>query len=184
MKNTIRMKIRMQYFNLFIYAMIPLIPLAFILILIATWGNPDYPFSDVFKSIPISILSVGVLIWPWVLLSVLNRFFFGKVVCTLDKEGIRTEKQLIPWREIQSIRYIPDIAPGRVIRDWCRIRVVQKLQSGREIVTEIKHFPYYGYRAIRKMHPNINASYDRSDIWGYLAVATIGVLIVLICGVN
>lgn len=184
MKNTREMKIRMQYFNLFIYAMIPIIPLVPIIILIVTWWNPDYPLSDVYQSIPIGILTVGVLIWPWVLLSVLNRFFFGKVVCTLNKDGIHIGEQLIPWHEIQSVRYIPDIAPGRVRRDWCRIRIVQKLQSGREIVTEIKHFPYYGYRTIRKMHPNINASYDRSDIWGYFAAVSIGLLILLIRGVN
>lgn len=171
-------KIRMQYFNMYLYVLAVFLPFIFLIVLGSTWGDPRYPLSETLASIPVGIITGMVLLSPIILLSILNRFVFGSIVCTVHKDGIYLKNEWIPWSEIQSVRYIPEV-PSRHKRKCCRLSIVRKKQSGKEFTTEIQHFPYYGLRKIREGRPRLVVTYDWGEARTVLIAVGVGLLIVL-----
>ena len=168
-------KIRMQYFNTYLYTLAAFIPLLCLIVLGLTWNDPRYSLVDTLSGIIAGFIAMS----PIILLSILNRYIFGAIVCTLHKDGIYLKNERIPWKEIQSIRYIPEV-PHRHNWEYCRLCVVRKKESGKEFTTDIQHFPYYGFRKIRQMRPHLEATYDWSAVHTILIAGGIG-LVVIAC---
>lgn len=165
--------IRMQYFNSYMYTVAGGVLLVYLILLCATWGDPRYPLEETLASIPVGV----VLLSPLIILSILNRFFIGRIVCTLSEDGICTENEMISWDEIQSVNYIAEL-PARHNRRWCRLCVLREKQFGKEFTTEIQHFPYYGLRKIRQLRPNLKATFDKGVV--YITLAAIGLSVLLV----
>lgn len=171
-------KIRMQYFNTYLYFLAALLPAIFAIALVITWNDPRYSLAETVDSIMVGFITGIALLSPIILLSILNRFVFGSIVCTVHKDGIYLKNEWIPWSEIQSVRYIPEV-PSRHKRKCCRLSVVRKKQSGKEFTTEIQHFPYYGLRKIRERRPRLVVTYDWGEARTVLIAVGVGFLIVL-----
>ncbi len=104
-KDSDGVKIRRQYFNYFI-CVILLIVLFFLIIrtvpMIARGGFSLYEW---WRNMEEVMLPAGGALLLLSVLSVLNAFFFGDIVCVMNEDGIRYMDVFIRWEDILYIEY-------------------------------------------------------------------------------
>lgn len=157
-RNTLRKipgkKIRRQYFNIPIYLI-----LSIDAALLSSWTaiTIQNPVINDRWEFPLFLLTVSmVLLLPLVMLSVLNRFCFGKVICVLDGKGLHYESGFVEWKQITKAVYEPDL-PGSVgHRIFCcnlLCLTVRCFQKEKQI--ELDHAPFLLLRKVKKHCPGI-----------------------------
>ncbi len=105
-------KIRQQYFNGIIYIGLG----AAFMFLLATAITSLQEQSTFFFD-ALQLCGIGLLfLLPFVALSVLNRFFFGKIVCVLNEKGIYHKNGFTPWVNIREIVYEISIPTKETLR--------------------------------------------------------------------
>ena len=167
-------KIRWQYFNTFIYVMLAFLPMP----LIIMKGN-GFDLSGVLEAIPVALAVFIVLLAPFILLSLLNRFFFGKIVAVVSEKGLFVDDQLIRWNDIQRITYHPEIS-GRYKLSYTYATVFVKPSGKAEYTLEVLHFPLYGLKKIKKYNPDIKIRLGKNGLFTILFVALTPTVIALI----
>lgn len=172
-------KIRVQYFNIYLYIFLgTLVPVLVIFCLIFLILGRFETLYDFFV-VPIVLL---VLISPDIILSILNRFFFGKTVGVLTHDGIHTENGFFPWDKIKKITYLPKF-PSKTARtpeDFCHATVIINERGNITYETIIPHCPLYAIRKMKKLSSkhNIIFKYDFSDITTSVITSLVLILII------
>ncbi len=163
-------KIRKQYFNvpIYLYSAMCLFVLLFVTFEQIYSGNFNFEqwIEDVF-----AVLFVFVLfIVPLLILSVLNRFLFGKIVCVLNEKGIYYSEGYTYWHDIDCLEYSATQL-GRWSFYPAYIDIVCKKKSIR-----ILSAPYYTLSVSRKYHSKIKTKFD-NIVWFVLVfVILLGVI--------
>ena len=172
LKNIDGVRIRRQYFNGPIYVLFSIWVLIIVIFAIISFSDGNFSFYKWLDVICESAFTIAIFIIPWIILSVLNRFFFGKIVCVLSEEGIHHEGGLIKWNNISRIEYnIPTLNryPLRLIA--AHIDVVCKNET-----IKITSVPLYMFSVVKKSHPDIKTKMDKT-VWGLVAL-TIFIIII------
>ena len=149
--------IRTQYFNCIILLFLSFVPMFPIMSFIMAWKkNGEISFeviSDFLKSLPPMASIWAIVLIPLLLLSLLNRFCFGKVICVLDEKGIHLESGQLSWNEVKSISFqTPIHSRFRHSRHNCATFSIKKSQ---EYEVDVLHFPFYALRKIKKYCPDV-----------------------------
>lgn len=154
-------RIRRQFFTPVIYCVY--FALAFLSVLAVGLGATGEPLI---LRIILSLFAIEAL---FVLLSLLNRRFFGKTVCVLCKDGIfyddglYPEVAFIPWDGIKSASYRIDLPQKSYSADrssmfgGCQMEIKLKHKSESVIVCNA---PHYLICKIKKYRPSIDAKLD------------------------
>lgn len=116
---------------------------------------------------------MAMFILPCLVLSALNRFFFGKLVCVLSEEGIHYKDGLIKWDNISHIKYTPTVF-GRHHFWPANMDVVCKNET-----INIVSVPLYMFPAVKKFCPDIKTKMDKT-FFTMLAILLITFTIILI----
>lgn len=167
LKNSDGVKIRMQYFNMPIFAAFGLVILIFFIGGAVAIKNKEPFFSH--DIIP-AFGGLFVLTAPFILLSVLNRFFFGRVICVINDEGIRVidGPQIIKWGEITNVSYTPAGVVGhRLYFSEADIYVPINCSELTRILT-LPHLPLYGLRLMKRHMPE--AKFNLTSVWFLIAL--------------
>lgn len=149
-------RIRKQYFNLFLYillaVLLPIIPMIFIfecerqnVSILNSW---HLLWDIVTDSLP----TIGVFILPLVFLSICCKFIFGKIIAVVDQKGLYLENDFIPWEDIKLVEYTaPYFSKFNHRSAYIKITVapVGKI----EYVIEVSNFTLYGLRKLKKFLP-------------------------------
>lgn len=96
--------IRRQYFNYILFALL----LIFLYFFIMRTFSPipgGFDIREWAERIGSLILRIGGLAVPFIILSVLNFFFFGKTVCVINEDGIHYKNGLIRWDDILYLKF-------------------------------------------------------------------------------
>ena len=104
-------KIRRQYFNaplIFLFSLMLGSPYAITVISLALGKYEQYELSSSFGA---SVLIFVVFSLPFLILQVLNKHFFGRIICVLNEEGIHHPKGMLKWEAIEKIEYAIDSKP-------------------------------------------------------------------------
>ena len=145
-------KIRWQYFNMLICLFL-LIELMLFCIIITTAINKGEFTSLLWLEDYVSVsLILLIIISPFCILSLLNRFFFGSTVCVLTDEGIHTKDTFIYYEDIELIEYDINL-PGKYSWQFCGMYVTGKTIGGKKIKIFVKHVPFYIMKRIKKQSP-------------------------------
>ncbi len=159
-------RIRRQFLNYFIFILM----LIFLFFLIIRTLNPifDGYFSFVpwLESIGMLVLKICGLSLPFIILSVLNTFFFGKIVCVINEYGIYYNNGFISWEDVLLLKY-EMVELGRFHYYPTYITVVCK---DRKI--EITSAPLYMYFVAKKFKHNIRIRIDKT-VFVYVAIPVI-----------
>ncbi len=172
LRDLIGVRVRRQYFNLPIYMFL----LIFLLIVesfavISLFeGNFNFEFwiEDVVLK---SLITLGIFVTPCIFLSTLNRFFFGKIVCVLNEEGIHYKDGLIKWSDIKCIEY----SITAMSRQHFQTAYVDVVCINTTI--RIKSVPLYIFSLVKKFNADIKTKHDKT-IWVLLTVV---IIIPLVC---
>lgn len=178
-------KLRRQYFNLPIYLLSPAIPISILGMTMILIKHNELSFN---YWLTLSLEGVGIvfaLLSPFIILSLLNRFIFGKIVSVINNEGIYFENNFIPWNEIDKISYIPNI-PSKyqssvLHHRYTRLSLTICNENGVEYDAEIKHFPFYGLFKLKKYFPAKKIKFIGKNVtWTIIVIAITMVAILLI----
>ena len=172
-------KKRCQYFNIPIYAMLSFAPTVAVIVIGLELLEGDFNIrsliSETLEATPVVLVMWCIFIGPLVILSVLNRFCFGKVVCVVNENTLFIKNRDIPINNIKEIAYHPRFASRY---EYCYATISVQSNNKLEAI-DVNHFPLYGIRKIKKYNPNIKVKCDKY-IWFYPLLPTVIVLVLLL----
>ena len=122
-KNTPGEKIRRQYFSIPIYAILLFVNMAVSIVTAVVALDPKITMASCLEDVDMILLLGTVVLLPLVLLSLLNRFFFGEVICVLDEKGLHYDGGFIWWQDIKKAVYEPDVLHQFRRRIFCTNRL-------------------------------------------------------------
>lgn len=168
-------KIRRQFFNIPIY-LILVVDMA----LLSAWTavaihDPEITFTFWLETSAFLLLISMALILPLAILSLLNRFCFGRIICVLDDKGLHYNSGFIEWKQIKKAVYEPDI-PSEIGRNiYCCNQLCLTLKPfQKEITIELDHAPFLLFRKVRKHCPGIPCKLTR---WGIAMILCLTVVL-------
>ncbi len=174
-------KIHTQYFNYILGVFLSFVPMVPIMILILEWKESgEWLFGELIsaflKALPIMVLIWGVVLLPLILLAILNRFCFGKVICVLDDKGIHTENDLILWTDIKGVSFEAAMYSRFRYSPSC---ATFSIKNAGEYEFDIIHFPFYGLRKIKRYCPGISVKVHNKGWLVFMALCPTIIAIVL-----
>lgn len=172
-------KIRWQYFNTFIYVMLAFFPMAPAMIIVMGLKENNLNLAEMMEAIPTVLIIWGVFLVPFIILSLLNRFLFGKIVCVALDDGLLLENDFIIWEQIQGITFNPSIS-SRFNVSYTYASLLIKSDIEKEHTIDIMHFPMYGLRKIKKYNPEIKIKLSKNGLFTILFIALLPTLISII----
>ena len=164
-------KIRRQYFNVAIYPLLLFVLLVLTMCMITWFGNGtrDEKIEDM-ASLMVALLCLAVPLLPLIVLSILNRFYFGRVICVLNEKGLYFADgfvdedvffkadgnvRMIKWEHIRKVAYEPDGFHFSAHGSGCRnCAYITTKPYKKEIVAEVNHAPFMLLRKMKKYCPN------------------------------
>lgn len=162
-------KIRMQYFIwpililLFCMFFVPYCMLVFSL------GAEDFDFSNWLSTVFVSVKICLVFAIPFVILSVLNRHCFGKIICVISPSGIHYKDGLVKWEDITKVEYEIELPGGvpKLERLFCHAIIYTKKEN-----IKLVHAPMFFISKIKKHNPLFDVKISKSSKWmiGFLIV--------------
>ena len=166
-------KIRWQYFNAYIYLLLSVIPAvpAMIIMQEVRVGNFDIwsVIVDMSGAIPAVAAIEGFIIGPLVVLSILNRFAFGKLLGVINEGVLSLEERDIPIRDIEKIEYHPQIK-RRLDATYATLFVRAKGKNTEPF--DVAYFPIYGIRELKRHNPSICVTYGKY-VWFLILCPTV-----------
>ena len=154
--------IRWQYFT------VPIIILLFCMLfvpycmLIFTLGDNSFEWSKWLSDLLISV-EVGVCFAiPFIILSVLNRHFFGKIICVINEYGIHHKDGLTKWNEITKIEYEIEWPGGTVAKQYRYCRAIIYTKNDNVV---LPHAPMYVLSNVMKYSPSTTARVSKNSKW-------------------
>lgn len=172
-------KIRRQYFNKFIclvFLVLVMIPL--MMTVIGLKGN-SLDLSEIAETIMITLWVGGVFLAPFIGVSLLSRFLFGKIVGVVNNEGLFLENDFIPWEDIDEIVYVPDAISIYRLNHSCATVLVNP-SGKKEYALDIINFPMYGLRKIKKYRPEIKIKLGKNVLFGILLIGLIPIVVSIV----
>lgn len=168
-------KIRWQHFNVCIYVMLTLFSAVYVMLIMMEFkkGNFDIWNMIIEMSGATSVVLpiYAFFISPFIILSILNRFCFGKVLGVVNDSTLFLNDREININNIIEITYHPRLI-SRGKDSFCYATFVIQNQKGNTKLLDVVHFPLYGLRKIKKYNRNIKLSCDK-HIWFLIFTPTI-----------
>lgn len=168
-------KIRWQYFNTYIYIMLASLPAVPVMIIAQELrqGNFDIwnTIVEMSGATPVIAAMYGIFIGPFIILSIFNRFTFGKLLGVVTEDTLFLENREIPITDIKKIVYHPRIMTRRSISYSYATIFIRTIANNMEPL-DVVHFPLYGLRKIKKYNKKIKLSCDKY-IWFLILCPTV-----------
>ena len=161
-------KIRRQYFTgpiVLLASLALFIPYA---MLVFTVALDKFELSTWLSDTWISVWLCLVFSAPFVILSIFNRRFFGRLICVVSEKGICWEDRTVGWNEIDKIEYEINL-PGSSRKEnrFCYAVIYTKNET-----VVLLHAPLLLLSKAKKYSPSIRASVSKSSKWmiGFMIV--------------
>ena len=168
-------KIRWQYFNTWIYMMLAIIPAVPVMIIMGELRKGNFDIWNVIVEMsgatPVIIAMYGFFIGPFVVLSIFNRFSFGKLLGVVTEDTLFLENREVPITDIKKIVYHPRIMTRRSI-SFSYATIFIRTKANNMAPLDVVHFPLYGLRKIKKHNKEIKLSCDKY-IWFLVLCPTV-----------
>ena len=165
-------KIRWQYFTG------PLLILLFCMIFtpysifVFSFSMGKFNLSEWFSALLVSIeICVGFAI-PFIILSLLNRRYFGKIICVINQAGIYYKDGLIKWEDISKIEYEIELPGGVGKKENLFSHTV--VHTRNQKITLI-HTPIFFISKVKKHKPSIDVGVSKNSKWmlGFIVASLI-----------
>jgi hypothetical protein len=157
-------------------------PVPVIMGLIGTYRS-GYETAEIVGGILAGISAVMVLMLPVIILSLLNRFLFGKIVCVVNEEGIYLESGLVRYEQIEKIEYNPEPPFQKHSINFTHATVSVKSQGDEPYVFDIFHFPAYALGKIKKYSPETKIKLGKDGRFTILFVTLLPIILGIVVGI-
>lgn len=171
-------KIRWQYFS---WAILILIFCMFFVpycIFVFSLSAGDFNVSNWFSDLLICVEVCFAFSIPFVILSILNQQFFGKIICVINENGIYYQDGLLKWDEILKIEYEIELSGGVVKKEnlFCHSVIYTRKDN-----IKLIHTPLFFISKVKKYNPSLDAKISKNSIWMivfFIVLLTIAVPII------
>ena len=156
-------KIRRQYFKMpiiLLFALMLYIPYCMLLF---SLDLGTFDMQEWLSSLWLSVWSCFFCALPWIVLAVLNRSYFGKIICILTEDGLHYSDGWIEWNQIWRIEYVFELPGKGVEYSTKKCHAVIYTKSGEPVV--LLHAPHGILKAAKKFHPQIEAQMATGSKW-------------------
>ncbi len=157
-------KIRWQYFSTYIYIMLASLPAVPVMIIMQELrkGNFDIwnTIVEMSGAAPVIAVMYGIFIGPFIILSIFNRFTFGKILGVTNEDTLFLENREISIKDIAEIVYHPRVMSRRTI-SFSYATFVLRSEGNKLEAFDVMHFPIYGLRKIKKYNKEIKLNCDK-----------------------
>lgn len=157
-------KIRQQLFNIPIYWLIIAFLVASTMALAKSISNHAFYSGAWIEQVTKYAKTAVIFLVAFIILSLLNRFLFGKIVCILNEEGIHHKYGTVKWNEIERIEYEIEHSTRFAIR-YNYANIIRN--NGNENVT-ITHAPYFLLAISKRYNPGIKTCISKRSKTGEL----------------
>lgn len=177
-------KIRRQFFNIPIYLVL-VVYTFFMSVFVAMSIKDNTLTSGQFLSFIFRFSAIAIaILFPLLILSILNRFCFGQVICVLNEKGLYYDDGwlcCIPWSDIKAVAYEPDIPVKIGWRYECENKaLITTKPFKKETVIELEHAPWMLIRKMKRYQPNAKYGFTKWGIGFVLCIALLPIATVLI----
>ena len=152
MGKTKEIKVRKQYFGLILFMVCVSMILSLIVFVVSSFQN-SVTYEQMITDAREVYLFCMLIIVPLYILNHMNRYCFGKVVCSIDDRGIHFNHRIIMWDDIESATH--EIGSRTESCCMCIISRGQKFK--------LIHAPYYLAGIIKKKSPDAIVKMSRSS---------------------
>lgn len=170
-------RLRRQYFSAFLYFLSPVPLFGVLAIIITTLKHDEFVFLKCLFECLYGVWISLLILSPLILLTILNRFFFGKIVCVMNRDGMYLKNDFIPWGKIVKITYIPEFVyryHADIRYRYTRLLITVCNSLGKEHDIEVKNFPFYGLFKLKRLCPDKKIKFIAKEvsfvIWIWSAV--------------
>ena len=178
-------KIRWQYFNTYIFMMLVCMPVIDVMIIMGELRKGNFDIWNIIAEMsgatPVILVIYGIFIGPFVILSVFNRFSFGKIVGVLTKDILFLENLEIPITDIKKIIYHPSIMSRHNIR-FSYVMIFVRTKANNMEPHDVLHFPLYGLMKIKNYNKEIKLSFDKYTWFLIFCPTVIGAIMGFLLG--
>ena len=151
--------IRKQYFNGPIYCLFLIALMVITMTASVALSNGTFSMQEWLDDALEVIDTVAILMAPFLILSLLNRFFFGETICVLNDRGIYYGKEELLWENILSIQYnVTHIGGRSIMRKWFRPAYAEVVCKNEK--TRIVSAPLYMLPKVKKFAPHVKIKHD------------------------
>lgn len=155
-------KIRWQYFTW------PLLILLFCMIFVPyctfvfSLSMAEFSLSKWFSDLLISVEVCFGFSIPFIILSFLNRRYFGRIICVVNEDGIHYQDGTVKWEDITKIEYEIELPGGTVRKEHLFCHAV--VHTKKENITLI-HAPRYVLSTVKKYRPSMDTGISKNSKW-------------------
>ena len=111
------------------------------------------------------------------ILRILNKRYFGKIVCVLTDDGIRYDEGFIGWDCISKIEYVIDL-PSRYRYDPKRKCRAVVYTENKTII--LYHAPHSILQSVKKFKPQIKTQLSNGSKWLIAILTLLPIVLVLL----
>ena len=170
-------KIRRQYFNIpliILYSLMIAIPYAIftISLCIGKFDSAEWP-----STLWISIGVCFCFSLPFLILRILNKYCFGRIICVLTQKGIHFPKGMLGWETIEKIEYAIDSKPRYKSDSAKAFRAIVYTKGGKHVV--LNSSPLYILFRAKKYNKELDVRI--SGATSLLPVALVMAAIIALC---
>ena len=160
-------KIRRQFFNGMIFNIFIIVIYSLYIISMTNLLNDNFVMASWFETIKVCVIICLILSLPFIVLSILNRRYFGEIICVINEHGIYYENGFLYWSDIDKIVYECPTLSKRFRYDPCCVEIHTKNKT-----EELIHAPLYLLFVAKRVEKNVNIKLSKESKW-YIAVLSV-----------
>lgn len=150
-------RVRRQYFNYFLCIPVLIFLYYFIVRTFGFIAGGHFDFQQWLYTMYKLVLRLGVMSLPFAVLSLLNMFFFGRVVCVINEDGIHHRNGLIRWNDVLYLKYEAVDFGSLFRRQYYPTYITVGCPQQR---IEITYAPFFMFFIVKKYKPSIRLKTD------------------------
>ncbi len=164
-------RIRRQYFNIIIYIYLGLLLELIILFATCEIALGRFEIIEYIKSIRTAFALITAVLLPFVILSLLNRFCFGKTLCVLNDDGLHFSDGCIKWNEIKEMHY----NMTSLSKYHFSPAFVTVICGNKEI--KLNSVPLFLFKYVKKYNPDIKIKKDNTVFFIVAVITAISIFL-------
>ncbi len=151
--------------------MLAFLPALLVMIIMGEWRKGNFDIWNMIVEMSGAIPVYGIFIYPFTVLSIFNRFTFGKILGVACEDTLFLENREILIKDIVEIVYHPRVM-SRVKFNFSYATFVVRLDENEIEAFDVIHFPMYGLRKIKKINKQIKLKCDKYT-WLFILCPTV-----------
>ena len=165
-------KIRWQYFYWLIFILMFCMFFVPYCTFIFSLYSGNFDLSNWLSDLLVSVEVCLILAIPFIILSVLNQRYFGKIICVINEDGIHYKDGMIKWGDITKIEYEIELPGGAIKKEnrFCHAVIYTRKEK-----INLIHAPMFFISKVKKYQPSLDAKVSKNSKWmiGFIMVSLV-----------